>query len=191
MIPANRYRAQPAADGIEYIGSNWNGANTVAMPAGVQAGDLLLFFATNGFISTPSLASGATNIGSGSVFRCGYKYAASSSETSGTWTNSNFTHVAVYRGATLGVTAWTGSNASSWPALSGFSTSAWVVLLGPGGTTNLTAPAGFVDRGGATSGNYRTRDFDTDGPNGATSIAATPTSPSVTYRFATLALEPA
>ena len=194
MLPANRYRAQPVADeGIEYIGSNWNGGTTVTLPTH-QAGDFLLFYAINGSFTTPSLPAGRTNIANGSFgawyVRVGYLIAASGSETSGTWSSANHLHVMVFRGAVKGVHAGGNSASANWPALSGFSTAAWVVRICAGGGVNLTAPASFTGRGGATSG-YRVQGFDTDGPLGATSVAQVAMTPSTNSVPITLAIEPA
>ncbi|WP_290719156.1 hypothetical protein, partial [Gordonia sp. UBA7599] len=179
--------------GIEYIGSNWNGGTTVVLPSH-QAGDFLLFYAINGAFSTPSLPAGKTNIANGGTFgayvRVGYLIAASSSEVSGTWSNASHLHVMVFRGAVKGVHAGGGTVSANWPALSGFSTDAWVVRLCAGGGVNLTAPAGFTGRGGATSGSYRTQGFDTNGPLGATSVAQVAMSPSTNSVPITIALEP-
>jgi hypothetical protein len=195
MLPANRYRAQPAADtGIEYVGTNWNGGTTVALPSH-QAGDFLLFYAINGLFTTPSLPAGKTNIANGGSFgayvRVGYLIAASGSEVSGTWSNANHLHVMVFRGSVKGVHAGGNAVSANWPALSGFSTAAWIVRLCAGGGVNLTAPAGFTDRGGATSGSYRTRGFDTAAPLGGTSVAQVAMAPSTNSVPITLALEPA
>lgn len=196
MLPANRYRAQPAAGGgIEFIGSNWNGGTTVTVPGGVQAGDLCVFYAgnTNVFGTQPTLPAGLTNLRNAGTFgaaaRVGYKYATSSGETSGTWTNATMLHCNVYRNAVIGVNAW-GGTGNQWPALSGFSTDAWLYRAALGATATLTMPPGFTDRGGATSGT-RCRTGDTNGPTGATSIGATTISPAANTYVITLALEPA
>ena len=192
MIPANRYRAAPQVGGIEYIGSNWNGGTTVTLPTH-QAGDFLLFYAINGSFMTPSLPAGRTNIANGGSFgayvRVGYLIAASGSETSGTWSSASHLHVMVFRGAVKGVHAGGNAVSANWPALSGFSTSAWVVRVCAGGGVNLTAPAAFTGRGGATSGSYRVQGFDTDGPLGATSVAQVAMTPSTNSVPITLALE--
>jgi len=69
------------------------------------AGDLLMAFSFNdGATTVPALPSGWINHGtvSGSLtaYRIGYKIAASSSETSGTWTSADGLIVVVYRGGT-------------------------------------------------------------------------------------------
>lgn len=96
---------------ITRIGQGSAEANTVTIPAGHQVGDLLIIFAfRDGSATNPTIPAGWTNItntldttsGSASV---GWKIAASSSETSGTWTNATGLMVIVLRGA---------DNASPW-----------------------------------------------------------------------------
>ena len=185
----------PVGGGIEFIGSNWNGGTTVTLPGGVQAGDLCVFYAgnTNAFGTQPTLPAGLTNLRNGGTFgaagRVAYKYATSSGETSGTWTNATMLHCNVYRNAQVGVNAW-GGVSNQWPALSGFSTDAWLYRAALGATATLTMPAGFTDRGGATSGT-RCRTGDTNAPRGSTSVAAATISPAANTYVITLALEPA
>ncbi len=87
--------------GIEFVSSATANSNTVAMPAH-QAGDFLVCFTTRNSFNLPSLASGWTNIDTGTATstsaRIAYKVAASSSESTGTWTSANSCTVHVYRG---------------------------------------------------------------------------------------------
>lgn len=84
-------------------GQNSAEAATVTIPSGHQAGDLLIIFAfRDGSATNPTIPAGWTNItntldttsGSASV---GWKIAALSSETSGTWTNATGLMVVVLR----------------------------------------------------------------------------------------------
>lgn len=96
LIPILTY-TQP-----EFIGSTVSaGGSTITLPTH-QAGDLILIHAfRDGNTAPPSLPSGWTNITSGGASTCsnraGYKIAASSSETSGTWTSSTTLIAEVWR----------------------------------------------------------------------------------------------
>lgn len=197
MLPANRYRAQPAADeGVELVGTATAAATSVAVPANHQAGDLMIMYTANSsFVgSLPGLGSGWTSLRTGGTLgaaaRLAYRYATSSSESTVTWSGASVCAITVYRGATLGVDAWSGTG-NSWPALSGFTADAWLYRVAYGAGTTLNSPAGFTDRATMTSGSYRARQCDTNGPYGNTSIAATTISPSTNTYVSTLALEPA
>lgn len=147
---------------ISNISSASAAAASVAMPTHA-AGDLLLFSAwRNGSTTPPSLPGGCTNIQTAFQtlysIRVGYKIAASSSETSGTWTNATHICVSVYRGqhATTpigGSNTGTGTSSSTvnYPSVTmtvGDGTS-WV--MGSAGISSAdvdinTAPAGFTNR---------------------------------------------
>lgn len=86
---------------ISFVGYNLSESTTVTLPAH-QAGDLILICAGGGSSTIPSLAAGYTSLatgyfGSSGAFRIGYKFATSSSETSGTWTPTLFLGCSVYR----------------------------------------------------------------------------------------------
>jgi PKD repeat protein len=89
---------------VSYVGAAAALTSSVSLPAH-QADDLLLIFAAAVSDTPPSLPSGWTslhddNSGGGSrSIRCGYKIAAGSSETSGTWTGAARIIAQVYRGA--------------------------------------------------------------------------------------------
>lgn len=188
-------RVWPIASGVEFIGSTYASATTVTPPAH-QAGDLLIFYAGNSsaFGSLPALPAGKTNLRNGGTFgaavRVAYMYATSSGEVSGTWTGATALHCSVYRNAVIGVNGW-GAPSTSWPALSGFSTDAWIYRAAYAAYNTLTMPTGFTDRGGMTSGFTKARTGDTAGPYGATSIAAATISPATNTYGITLAIEPA
>jgi len=86
---------------ISFVGAA-TGTTSATLPAHV-AGDVLLAFAhRDGNTTAPSLPAGWTDLGSSGAnvnsSRIGYKVAAGSSETSGTWTNATGLVVLVYRG---------------------------------------------------------------------------------------------
>lgn len=87
---------------ISYIGSESTDGTSVAIPAH-QAGDFLLFGSfRDGSNSTPTKPGDITQLdtnvtnSAGALF--GYKIAASSGETSGTWSNATEVSVMVFRG---------------------------------------------------------------------------------------------
>ena len=96
------------ADGsITYIGEA-TGIDSATLPTH-QAGDLILAFAfRDGSTTLPTIPTGWTSIGSSSANTCAarvaYKVAASSSETTGTWTSATTVIFLVYRG----VQVWSG-----------------------------------------------------------------------------------
>jgi surface protein len=93
------------ADGsITYIGQA-TGVDSATLPAH-QAGDLILAFAfRDGSTISPTLPTGWTTIGTVSGTLCsariGFKVAASSGETTGTWTNATTVVFLVYRGVNI------------------------------------------------------------------------------------------
>lgn len=106
------------AGAVTYISSASASASTVTMPTHAS-GDLLLMWAYRPLSTTPaSLPAGWTNVINGgsntSSGRVGYKIAASSGETSGTWTNAQMLIVMVYRNASgVGASARTSGNSST------------------------------------------------------------------------------
>src|SRR4051812_8291221 len=87
---------------ISYVSDASAAASTVAMPTHA-AGDLIVAFAfRDGSVTNPSLPSGWTDVGAPTganlcSIRMGFKIAASSSETTGTWAAATGVTVAVYR----------------------------------------------------------------------------------------------
>lgn len=145
------------ADLIEFIGANSAAATTVSIPTHA-AGDLIIILANRSTSATPpTLPIGWTNIQSGSVdsesLRVGYKIAASSSETSGTWTNATSLGVVVYRNAAVGASATTLNTTGTtvnWPALtlqdgSGKSWVAGFAFIQNANSDN-TIPSGYTKR---------------------------------------------
>lgn len=153
---------------ITLISSGHADGASMTMPAH-DIGDLLLMcaFGTNFFANfIPTLATGWTYIVSGAASwpgGCGgiigYKFATSSSEASGTWTNADFLMCNVYRYVS-GIGASAGSNMGdaatstlTFPALTlqGTDDRSWVVMFG-GTTSNATS---FPDP--TTTGGYPRR----------------------------------
>lgn len=86
---------------ISYVSGAAAAAATVAMPTH-QAGDMIVVFSfrdgSNTFPTMPAGYTGWSQTGTQTCsFTAGYKIAASSSETTGTWTNANSIVVGVYR----------------------------------------------------------------------------------------------
>jgi hypothetical protein len=106
---------------ISRIGSSSASTTSITIPGAYAAGDLMLIFAPRNNTtpaSIPSdwtLASSASGIGGSMVVA--FKFARSSSETSGTWTNAVALHCGVYRASvgsiTLGYQFTTGAATSA------------------------------------------------------------------------------
>lgn len=129
-----------------------------------QAGDLLLAYAfRDGSTAGPTIPEGWSQIHTAGANTCSHKvavkWAASSSETSGTWTNATGLVIHVYRGvATRGATlSGTGSsNSITYPALTLLKadSTSWVArFAGHRTATNMTTntPAGYTARTGVAS----------------------------------------
>lgn len=155
---------------ISYVSSASAAGNTVAMPTH-QAGDLILVFAyRNDNASAPSIGSGFSNIhgtggGNTNGSRLAYKWAMSSSESVGTWTNATEIVVHVYRGVTgIGANSvGLGSSASvTYPALTLAKPggASWVARFA-GNRTSITGgtPGGYTQRQTQT----RVKGLDTNG----------------------------
>lgn len=91
------------ANDITYVGGAGAQASSVTLPAH-QAGDLMVFFASQGndITNVPQLPTDCQSLlvvqANGACTRVGYKYAQSSSETSGIWTGAQFVSCAIFRG---------------------------------------------------------------------------------------------
>jgi len=116
----------------------------------------VVFAYRDGSNSAPSLASGFTNISSSggantNSSRLAYKWAASSSESVGTWTNATDIIVHVYRGVTRIGTSTVGSGSSAsvtYPALTlEKAGTSWVARFA-GNRTSITGgtPGGYTQR---------------------------------------------
>lgn len=150
---------------ITRVGGTAGAGASIALPAH-QAGDLILVFAYRDAVNTaPALPGGFTSLGAtggnSNSSRIGYKIAASSAETSGTWTNATQIAVEIYRGvAAVGVGAVIGGgnnvNPVTYPALTLNDTSgrSWLVgFVGHRSANDVsTAPSGMTPRNSDGSG---------------------------------------
>lgn len=175
------------------------------MPAH-QAGDTIIAFASRDGSTIPTLPPGWTNIvsenravGTGNWgARIGYKVAASSSETVGTWTNALAIVVVVYRGVTAIGASATGSGAANktitYPALTLQATNnqSWVArFVRGGGSSSATSDldtnpiAGYVQRAGQPNGGGNSAiALDTNGPVTTNPTADTQVTTNTNYWFA-------
>lgn len=200
--------AAPVLPDIEFVGANVNipsiGGTSVTIPTH-QAGDFLIFHAfRDGDETTPSLASGATNIATQTALtnlqsRFGYKVAASSSETSGTWANADNVAVLVYRNVGgVGASAGADSGDANPPpvvypslSLSVGNGSSTVVLFGTSRGTDAAydtdVPSGFTNRfrGGRNAGGR----FGAHSKAGVSSFAGISQNPTGTNRWYAFSLE--
>lgn len=135
------------------------GTNTATPPAH-QAGDLFLVFAyRDGSNTAPTLPAGFTSVNTSGLnlnsFRVGRKFAASSSDTIGTWTNATSVILIVLRGVST-TTPIGGVNTSSGASttitynsatLANSSGSSWVFAFAGHRSTNVaidTVPSGMT-----------------------------------------------
>lgn len=189
---------------IEFVGGGGADADTVTIPAH-QAGDMIIIVAGryNAAIA-PSLPAGWTEIISDTVtaggfnygYRVGYKFAMSSSETSGTWTNAIRMAVAVYRNAvSIGNIATSKSPVSTsritWPALSLDSPPGLVLGFAVHGTASGSGspPEGYTFRGLAPSASSRAIIMDTGGPVPSVPSVMSPSTTNVTWLTSTVELK--
>ena len=181
--PLTTYTQTPAftlgAGSISLIGTNTASATTVTIPAH-QAGDLIIIFAVHGGATTiPTLGTGFTSIltksGTSIGSRLGYRWATSTSDTSGTWTNANIIDCHVYRassGNVMGIGSSKSSSSTSltvnFPALTlsdGYSGNTWVAgFVGVNNATQVctVAPLSMINES-TLVGTYSIAGFDTNG----------------------------
>lgn len=162
---------------ISFVGTA-NGTTSATLPAH-QAGDLIVIFAVRDGSSTPpTVPAGYTQITTRATNTIGgvsgYKIAASSSETSGTWTNATGIIVGVYRGSagtmTVGgsVTAGGASTTVSYAAVTSVNTnynSWWIGVSGHRSVdTNLqNPPTNMTNRGNRVDATDELALHDTNG----------------------------
>ena len=135
---------------VQHVGTVYAAATSVTLPTH-QAGDLIVVAAVRyGNTTVPSLPAGYTSLLTSATThgrRLGYKIAASSSETSGTWTNASTVVAAVYRGVTPGDAATSTTAAPGLTLSSAGESWAWLyhcyypVYSPSGWTTRLDLPA--------------------------------------------------
>lgn len=161
---------------VSYISSATAEATTLTMPSH-QAGDMLIMFAfQDGSTTIPTLPAGWTSIqtraGTSCAARLGYKIAASSSETSGTWTTATVLVCHTYRGTDTAPgtsTSFAGVSATLTYSqlIPGITDgTSWVAAFGAHRSTNGnmgTAPAGMVNRSNMAGSSSDAAGHDTDG----------------------------
>lgn len=174
-----------ASSRISRIGSASAEATTVTIPAGHQAGDILIICAVNdGSVTNPTIPAGWTSItntadGTLMSISVAWKLATSSSETSGTWTSATGLMCHVYRGADpvtpFGATTFSFSTATTvtYGANTGVTKirtdNQWIVAFavctGVDTTTLNTAPSGgYTNVINALGAVQDMVSFDTNGP---------------------------
>lgn len=166
---------------ITHVGSAQSSTTTVALPAH-QTGDLIVIVASRyGTTSAASLPAGYTQIfsdtggsgGTGCSQLVGYKFATSSGETSGTWTNANALVASVYRNvAKFAVSAapnWGSTSSSLFYAAQTMqnTTSSWLfaaATIASASSTIETPPTGLVLRQDVVTGSGETVVLDSNQP---------------------------
>jgi hypothetical protein len=138
-------------------------ATTVAMPTHATGDLIRVTVWRNGSVTAPTVPSGWTLVKSQTGTTCFLgvyeKLAASSSETTGTWTSATSVEVNVYRGATTGGASAGGTGTGTtitYPALTLFvaNSTSWVMrVAGAKAATNITTntPTGYTARGGVAT----------------------------------------
>lgn len=176
---------------ISYIASGGAQTNTITIPTGYVAGDLLVMFAfRDGNTTAPTIPAGWTQVGlnTGTLTSSAtaYKVATSSSETSGTWTNADALICHVYRGqlatgtpiVNSGAQAGTGTsiNYSGIVTMTAPGTS-WVTLFAGHSSidTSLeTAKSGTVNRSDNVGAVCEVAGHDTNGAVSSFSFGTVP-----------------
>lgn len=145
---------------ISAISNATAAANTVTMPTEATGDYILATVWRTGSTTAPTIPSGWTLIKTTTSTTCWggiyYKVAASSSETTGTWTSATSVEINVYRGVgSIGTsTSGVGSSTSiTYPAvtLTKTNSTSWVYRAAMGKTmTNMltNVPTGYTARGG-------------------------------------------
>ncbi len=164
---------------ISYIGSA-TGTTSATIPTH-QVGDLIVIAAyRDGNTTAPTLPgsvgwrspSTATGSGSTNSMRVAFKLAATTSETTGTFTNATSVAVAVYRGAAKvgGIAFASGSSTTvSYPAISSMirtDNTSWIVGASGHRSVNTSlenAPTGMTFRNGAVDATDEIALHDTNG----------------------------
>ena len=155
------------------------GTNT-ATPVAHLAGDLIIIAAFRATTGTPSLPSGYTSVltktGTTCSLRVGYRYAVTTNDAGGTWTNATATVCHVYRpssGNQLGIgssaSAAETTNTINYPAITladNFSGNSFVLgFVGNSTITNTiaVAPSGMTNQSHETATAVQCAGHDTNG----------------------------
>jgi hypothetical protein len=165
---------------ISFIGQASSATTTVTLPSH-QAGDLILIAAFRENATPASIPSSYTSILSSSAntmgIAVGWRLAAGSSETSGTWTNATLLMCHVYCGVNpiipIGGNVATGGSSTTLTyggiTMTVSDGTSWVVGFGAHRSTNtsiLTAPSGMTNTSRAKQSANENSDgagFDTNG----------------------------
>lgn len=145
---------------ISFIASAGFSATSGTVPTHV-AGDLIVITAYRTATTAPSLGSGYTAVdntsGNANSIRVGYKWATSTSDASGTWTNATGIIISVYRNvAGIGVVDATTHAAATTVSLASLGTfkngngESWVVAAYGSTAASTGVPTGFTSRGTQT-----------------------------------------
>jgi len=137
---------------VEFIGAAYYEGASTTTPTH-QVGDLLIVYAIRWGSSTPpSLPAGWTSVHTGTntdARRLGYKVATATNDSTGTWTNANALFILVYRGLSSlasAASAYSGSGAADYPALSMGGTRPVITLGVSTGDGQMATPAGCTSR---------------------------------------------
>lgn len=155
---------------ISFVGQSGYATTSGTVPTHV-VGDLIVITAYRTALTAPSLPTGYTAIDNTSAnansIRVGYKYATSTSDTSGTWTNATGIIITVYRGvAAIGVVDATTHAAATTVSLASLATfkngngKGWVVACYGSTAASTGVATGFTSRGSETitGGNIQVTD---------------------------------
>lgn len=165
---------------MQYVGSACVEGTTITIPTGHDIGDVIWIWAfRDGSTTNPSVPAGWTTItntfdGTTCSVSIGWKIAASSAETSGTWSNASA--LAVYVGRSMhkanpfGTSTNTAgtTSPSTYGARAVNSRSSWLIAVQAhrsiDTTTLTTPPSGMVLRASNLGAVCDIAIFDTDGP---------------------------
>lgn len=162
-------------------------AATSLTPTTHAVGDLIVIYAFRSAITAPTLPAGfinvITNTGNSNSFRVGYKFATSTTDASGTWTNASGLICTVYRGVTaIGASNGTTKAAATTATIAALTlinanSASWVVAFAQHAATSTqgTPLAGATtSRATQTAGTFNAGLFDTNA--GVNSFSATTSS---------------
>lgn len=189
---------------VSFVGAASAEATSLTLPAH-QAGDLIVMYGRGpaGLPTPPTLPSGWVQIqrfsaSSNNVAVC-WRIASSSAETSGTWTNAEQLMALVYRHTTnylgLGLSAVTNGTITTsitYPALTAYPTSGWVLGLGSAkNDSNLNTnfdlpPSGMTNRHSAFGSTYAFEVVAHDTNANVASWSSTTRTNDLAVRFATV-----
>lgn len=181
---------------ITFVGQTTALASSFTMPAHA-AGDLIIGYASSVASTVATLPAGWTLITTGVLSTMGvvmgYKIAASSSETSGTWSGGSTTTTGcvIYRGATgVGTPSKTGANSTTmtWPSLTIINSgSSWLIGYAAMNITKTGTPNAPTGKTIRSNDNYN-RVWDTNGVQTGDYSSQTATIAAQAYQSMTMEL---